>query len=127
MNEEVRRLVVDSGPLRSIHGARAGVGFATLAFVFERGTLRLDCDTDTDEVVASADAATSDLPEIANNETLAAPRGKVVEQAWVMTSDRGFADAFQIRFIDLESRAEVSVQVEAAAGALELAAVTGLR
>ncbi len=116
MDEGVRQLAADSGVLLSVHGDRTGSGFATLAFVFERGTLRLDCNADTDEVVAWADAARNDLPELLSDETLASLRGKVVEQAWTMANDRGFADAFQLRCIDLDSRAEVCVQFEAAAG-----------
>jgi hypothetical protein len=50
-------------------------------------------------------------------------RGKVVEQAWTMTNDRGFEDAFQRRCIDLKTRSESCVQFEAAAGVLVLAQV----
>ena len=126
VDEGVRQLAADSGALRSVHGERTGAGFATLAFVFERGILRLDCNADTDEVVASADAAPNDLPEILNDATLAPLGGKVVEHAWTMANDQGFADAFQVRCIDLDSRAEACVQVEAAAGVLMVTQVVSL-
>jgi hypothetical protein len=126
MDEGVRQLAADSGALRSVHGKRTDAGYATLAFVFEHGILRLDCNADTDEVVASADAAPNDLPAVVNDATLSPLQGKVVEHAWTMTNDRGFADAFQLRCIDLDSRAEACVQVEAAAAALMVAQVVNL-
>jgi hypothetical protein len=55
--------------------------------------------------------------------TLAALAGKVIEQAWAMKNDRGFNDSFQLRCIDLNTRAELSVEVEAAAGTLIVAEV----
>jgi Family of unknown function (DUF6334) len=109
-----------------VHGRRYESGYQELVFVFEHGTLRIACDADSDEVVVTADGPGNELPEVAE-QPLIASVGKVIEQAWAMKNDRGFDDGFQLRCIDLDTRAEVSVQVEAAAGTLMLAEVRPLR
>ena len=126
MDKRVRELATDSGALVGVHGKRSGAGFAILALVFEHGTLRLDCNADTDEVVASSDAARDDLSEVLNDDTFTSLQGKVIEQTWTMANDRGFADGFQLRCIDLNNRVEVCVQFEAAAGTLMVAQVASL-
>lgn len=41
--------------------------------------------------------------------------GKVIEYAWSLTNHRGYVDAFQIRFLDLDNHDEATRQFEAAA------------
>jgi len=118
VDDRVRQLAADSGALITVHGRRAGAGFAAIVLVFEHGTLRLECNPDTDEVIASGGVAGNDAAQVLDDETLRALRGKVVELAWTMTNNRGFEDGFQLRCIDLDSRAEACVQFEAAAGVL---------
>lgn len=50
--------------------------------------------------------------------------GKDLEYAWWMTNHRGYADAFQMRFLDLASRSEATRQFEVAASALHVRIVT---
>ena len=120
MDDAVTKLASDSGVLARVHGRRADVGYQELALAFERGTLRLTCDAD------SAGTSVSELRDV-DEQALASLLGKVIEQAWEMTNDRGFDDGFQLRCIDLDTRAEACVQVEAAAGVLRISQVTPLR
>jgi hypothetical protein len=125
MDEAVRKLVADSGVLRRIVGRRSGGGYALLDLIFDRGRLRLTSDADTDEIVVRVDAAQeSDFDEIEDDAALASLRGKVIEQAWTMSNDRGYGDAFQIRCLDLKSRRESCCQFEVAAAAITVARVS---
>jgi hypothetical protein len=121
----VTQLAADSGALTSVRGQGSGAGYRELALAFERGTLRIECDVDSDEVVVSVDAALEELPEI-HEQALSGLFGKVIQQAWTMTNDRGFDDGFQLRCIDLDTRVEACAQFEAAAGVLLVAQVTPL-
>lgn len=126
MDPAVRELATDSGVLRTVHGQRFGAGYAAIAFAFERATLRLDCNADTDEIMARADPSPSDLPEVVDDQMLSSLVGKVIEQAWTMRNHRGFADAFQLRCLDVVNRDEVCLQFEAAAATMTLMQVTEL-
>jgi hypothetical protein len=125
MDEAVRKLAADSGALRRIAGRRSGAGYALLDLIFDRGTLRLTSDADTDEIVVRVDVAPdSDSDEIENDVALACLTGKVIEQAWTMSNDRGYEDAFQVRCLDLETRRESCCQFEVAAAAITVARVS---
>ncbi len=126
MDPAVRKLATDSGVLRTIYGQRSGAGYAAIAFGFERATLRLDCNADTDEIIARADPSPSDLPEVVDDQMLSSLMGKVIEQAWTMQNHRGFADGFQLRCLDVAKRDEVCLQFEAAAATMTLMQVTDL-
>ena len=124
MDEAARKLAADSGVLHRIAGRRTSAGYAMLEFIFNRGTLRLTCDADTDEIlVCVASEPTSDA-EAVDDGHLASLLGGVIEQAWTMTNDRGYADAFQIRCVDLESRRENCVQFEVGAAAIAVTRVS---
>lgn len=126
MDRAISDLVSDSGGLVSIHGRAEGVGYRTLAFVFEHGILRFECQVDSDEVAVSVDPTSTELPKV-DDGALASLHAKVIELAWTMTNNRGFSDGFQLRCIDLHTRAEATVQLEAAAGVLTVARVSSLR
>ena len=65
VNEAVRDLANDSGELRRVAGRLAPVGYETLDLMFDRGTLRLTCDGDTDEIVGDvAKQGAADFDEI---------------------------------------------------------------
>jgi hypothetical protein len=125
VDEAVRRLAADSGVLRRIAGRRTAAGYVLLDLIFDQGRLRLAADADTDEIVVRVDAsAESDVDEIGNDAALASLAGKVIQQAWTMSNDRGYADAFQLRCLDLESRDESCCQFEVAAAVITVARVT---
>jgi len=50
--------------------------------------------------------------------------GKVVEYGWTLTNHQGFEDAFQLRFLDLNDRAEATLQFEVAAAVIEVRRVS---
>jgi hypothetical protein len=125
VDEAVRKLAADSGKLRRIAGRRSGAGYVLLDLIFDHGRLRLTADADTDEIVVRVDAsAESHAGEIADDDVLAPLIGKQIELAWTMVNDRGYRDAFQIRCLDLESRAVSCCQFEAGAAAIRVARVT---
>jgi hypothetical protein len=79
MDEAVRNLADDSGALRRIGGHRSAAGYTLLDLTFDRGTLRLTSDPDTDEIVVQIDAAQArDSTEIQNDAALASLIGKVI-------------------------------------------------
>ncbi len=126
VDEAVQTLAADSGSLRRVDGVRSGAGYAFLDLVFDRGTLRLACDADTDEIVVSAsrdDLPSNDSAPVGNDPALASLIGKIIEQAWTMLNDRGYADAFQIRCLDLATRETSCCQFEVAAAAITVARV----
>jgi len=125
VDEAVRKLAADSGELRRIAGRRSGAGYVVLDLVFDHGRLRLTADADTDEIIVRVDASgASDAAQIADDAVLAPLLGKRIELAWTMVNDRGYADAFQIRCLDLESRDESCCQFEVGAAAIRVARVT---
>jgi hypothetical protein len=122
MNDEVRQLAADSGVLRQISGRRFESGYEVLDLAFDRGTLRLGCNQDTDEVTIAVLDQPSEFDPV-SDEVLVDLIGKVIEQAWTMVNDRGYQDAFQLRCIDLGTRSESCRQFEVAASAITIARV----
>jgi hypothetical protein len=126
MEEAVCKLAADSGTFHRAVGTRQAEGYTLLHLAFEHGSLRLGCDADTDEITVSAGPPTEpegDLAEIDDDPALASLRGKVIELAWTMRNHRGYADAFQIRCLDLTTREESCCQFEAAAAAFTIARI----
>lgn len=121
MDEGVQKLAADSGSLVRILGLRTTQGYESLRLMFERGSLLLAPDADTDEIVVGAEAeapANDDLAEVNDDGVLRTLVGKVIESVWTLTNDRGYTDAFQIRGLDLETREESCCQFEVAAAAI---------
>ncbi len=125
MNEAVRDLAFDSGVLRRISGRPAPGGYETLELMFDRGTLRLTCDGDTDEIVVEvARQDATDLEEIRDNDVLVSLLDKAIELAWIMVNHRGYTDSFQIRCLDLATRSESCCQFEVAASVIGVRSVS---
>jgi hypothetical protein len=125
MNEAVRQLAADSGALHTVAGRRSAAGYEALELIFERATLRLTCNPDTDEIViTAADQVATGLREIRDDGSLCSLLGKVISQAWIMVNDRDYQDGFQLRCIDLGTRDESCCQFEVAASAITVARVT---
>jgi hypothetical protein len=122
MNEEVRQLAADSGVLRQVAGRRFESGYEVLDLAFDRGTLRLACNQDTDEITVAALDRPTEF-DVVSDESLVDLIGKVIEQAWTMVNDRGYRDAFQLRCIDLGTRSESCRQFEVAASTITVARV----
>jgi Family of unknown function (DUF6334) len=124
VDQAVRELARDSGVLRRITGQPDGAGYTTLQFSFDHGTLRLSCDADTDEIVATTGVASDvDSASLDADELLAPLLGKVIELVWELSNDRGYTDGFQIRCLDLETGEESCCQFEVAAAAMTIARV----
>ena len=126
VDQAIQTLAADSGTLLRITGVRSGAGYALIDLIFGRGTLRLTCDADTDEIVVSAIGGNLPGDESAlveNDSALASLIGKTIEQVWMMFNSRGYADAFQVRCLDLTTRAESCCQFEVAAAAISVALV----
>jgi hypothetical protein len=122
MSEEVRQLAADSGVLRQVAGRRFESGYEVLDLAFDRGTLRLACNQDTDEITVAALDRQTEF-DVVSDESLVDLIGKVIEQAWTMVNDRGYRDAFQLRCIDLGTRSESCRQFEVAASTITVARV----
>jgi len=56
VDEAVRTLAIESGGLRRVAGVQSSAGYAFLDLIFDRGTLHLACDADSDEIVVSANS-----------------------------------------------------------------------
>jgi len=123
MDEAVRKLAADSGVLRRIAGSRTGAGYVLLDLTFDRGTLRLTCNADTDEILVRGTDEASDCAEIDDDADLSSLIGGAIEQAWTMSNDRGYTDAFQIRCLDPQSRHESCCQFEVGVAAISVARV----
>jgi hypothetical protein len=120
MHPDVERLVSESGELTAVLGRYIGYDrFAALAFVFAAGTLHCRCNDDTDEIIVEVVENDSLGYPAIDHELLAGLVGMVVEYAWEMTNHRGYADAFQLRFIDAE-RHEETRQFEVGASAMDV-------
>lgn len=125
MNEAIRELADDSGVLGRVYGRRSPAGYEVLELIFDHGSLRLSRDGDTDEILADVSKqATSDLPEIHDDDALASIGGKVIELAWTMVNSRGYEDAFQLRCIDLATRSESCLQFEVGASVISVVRVS---
>ena len=121
VDEVVWNLTADSGPLLHVLGRRTAQRYESLRLIFQRGSLLLVADADTDEIVVHAEAtvpASDGLTGVADDEVLSPLLGKVIEWAWTLTNNRGYTDAFQIRGLDPETREESCVQFEAAAATI---------
>jgi hypothetical protein len=120
-----RDLAADSGSLISVLGDRAPSGrYGKLALVFSHGTMLLACDDNTDEIqVSVAQEPPVDLPNVEVDPDLMALVGMVIEYAWTLENHRGYRDAIQIRFLDLDSRDERTLQFEVAASAITITRV----
>jgi hypothetical protein len=124
MNEDVRQLAANSGVLRHVACRRFEAGYEVIELGFEHGTIRLTCNGDTDEIVVVALERQDRSDEIVNDDSLTDLLGSVIEQAWTMVNDRGYADGFQLRCIDLATRQEGCRQFEVAGSAITVARVT---
>jgi uncharacterized protein DUF6334 len=122
MNDGVRQLAADSGVLRHVVGRRFGAGYEVIELRFGHGTLRLTCNIDSDEVTVAASDGQDGLDEIVSD-AFEGLLGKVIEEAWIMVNDRGYADAFQLRCIDVATRIESCRQFEVAASAITVVRV----
>lgn len=116
----VCELAADSGPLKHATGRPANAGeplrYEVIEFIFERGTLRLSANVDTDEILVEVRDVPSDLPQVSHADaSFASLEGKVVEYAWAMMNHRGYMDAFQVRWLDLSNRSEACLQFEVVA------------
>jgi hypothetical protein len=124
MHSEVRRLAADSGELLAVTGsAVAGRRFIALFLRFERGTLKLSCNDDTDEIVASV----SDDPEghdDVSHDALNELVGLTLDYAWELRNHRDFMDGFQVRLRDGHGREE-TLQFEVGASAMDVRRVVG--
>jgi hypothetical protein len=124
VDETYRSLTNDSGEPLDVRGEPAvGESYRSLDFVFERGVLSLACDDDTDEILVTAEHAPSTSTDV-SGPPLNAPLGKVIEYAWVMTNHRGYRDAFQVRFVDLDTKATDTRQFEVAASTIVISSVS---
>ena len=126
-SDPVQRLFEDGGELLAVRARQVGSGqIAELAFDFPTGTLHCRCNVDTDEIIIEVvDAASLDYSVI-RDEALAGLRGMSVSDAWLMTNDRGYTDALQLRFMDTEGREETR-QFEVAASTISLRLVVDQR
>jgi hypothetical protein len=122
MRENVIALVSDSGALLNITGIEASPNrYSELRLEFAAGRLRLTCNGDTDEVIVEAGPVGDDgSPSV---DSLSDLVGLTIADAWSMTNDRNYIDAFQIRFSDGEGREETR-QFEVAASAMDVRRVT---
>jgi hypothetical protein len=99
--------------------------YAVIELRFARGTLRLSCDDDTDEIIATAvEDSGSALVDVAADPPFVDLIGKTIEYAWTMTNHRGYEDAFQLRLLDLAARTEATRQFEVAASAISAVSLT---
>jgi hypothetical protein len=118
MDDDVRELAADSGPLMQVRGiAVGGQRFRALDLEFAAGTLCLRCDDDTDEVLASVSAQPSEYDRI--DDGVLGVVGLSIEYAWILRNHRCNTDAFQLRLVDGRGREETR-QFEVAASALDV-------
>ncbi len=108
-----------AGPLTRVRG-RVGPGgaFELIEFELVGGTIRLTAKADTDEVSVTTARGDASLRDLSVQPVFEPLLGRVIEYAWSLTNHRGYSDAFQIRFLDLDSRDEATRQFEAAAAGL---------
>ena len=105
-NWTIRRRNVRYQLTRRLLAAASREATRSLSSRFEHGTLRLTCNGDTDDIVVVACERMDRSDEIVNDDLLADLVGKVIEQAWTMVNDRGYADGFQLPCVDLATRSE---------------------
>jgi hypothetical protein len=120
--DTVTTFMADTGALQRVRGRLLAFGgYESLQFAFPQAVVRLGADVDTDEAVVDLlgheDATLDDLSHC---DDFAPALGKVIEYAWWMTNHRGYADAFQMRFLDLDDRTEVTRQFAVAASVIRV-------
>ncbi len=121
---EIANLIGDSGALVSVSGlVVAERRFAKIALEFAAATLILRCEDDTDEIVVQVADTVPDCPAI-NHPLLVGLIEMTIADAWTMTNQRGYDDAFQVRFV-AEDRSEETRQFEVAASAMDVYRVAG--
>lgn len=115
-----RDLINDSGPLVGVEAPRGdGESFRRLVFAFANGVLDITAAGDTDEIhIAASPPRPATEQRIATPAALEHLLGCVAESGWQMTNHRGYNDAFQVRFLNLQTRDEFTEQFEVAASAL---------
>jgi hypothetical protein len=119
-------LISDSGALSRVCGDQSPAGnYRILELVFERGTLTLSCDADSDELLLTASHGDASTDDLSADPALAPLIGKVIESAWWLTNQNGYRDGFQVRLLDLSDRSEATRQFEVAAAALHIRTVVG--
>jgi hypothetical protein len=127
MSSDAREFVNKAGPLLWISSESAGdARFRSIRLAFADGVLAVTCNDDTDEIVVAVldpEASTAHGGGEALSASLAGLEGRVVESAWWMTNERGYTDAFQLRFLDVLTREETTRQFEVAASAITVSQV----
>jgi hypothetical protein len=79
VNNGALKLAADSGQLLRVLGRRTGRGYGSLRLVFERGSLLLAADADSDEIVVTAQVAVvanDPLAEVADDPALSTLLGR---------------------------------------------------
>jgi hypothetical protein len=119
MSPEVERLAADSGALIAVTGyAVPGDRFTALFLQFKAGTLKLVCDDNTDELIASViDGAVSH--QGVSHDALIDLAGLTIDYAWELRNHRGYVDGFQLRLRDGHGREETR-QFEVGASAMDV-------
>lgn len=120
MHADIERLVADSGKLCAVTGiaGTAAGRFSALFLEFENGTVRLECDDDTDEAVVSVCDEPQGQP-VVSHEALIDLEGLMLECAWELRNNRGYTDGFQVRLRDGRGREETR-QFEVGASAIDV-------
>jgi hypothetical protein len=122
MGPEVERLTANSGELIAVTGrAVPGGRYATLFLRFKAGTLKLACDDDTDELIATVSDGEVDQLNV-DDDALADLVGLTLEYAWELRNHRGYLDGFQVRLRDGHGREE-TLQFEVGASAMDVSRV----
>jgi hypothetical protein len=111
--------IADTGPLLRVRGRAMDGSWERLVFVFERGSVRLCVDPNSDEIMTAVIATEAvGLEDISQEDEFRPLVGRVAEYAWSMVNHRGYSDAFQLRFLDLQDKTTVTRQFEAAAAVI---------
>lgn len=119
MSPELKALAAESGKLMTVGGhALSGARFVTLVLRFEAGILKLACNDDTDEIVATV-VGSDDGVQLVESGALADLAGLSLDYAWELRNHRGYIDGFQIRLRDAAG-SEETVQFEVAASAIDV-------
>ena len=124
MHDAVSGLCDDSGPLQRVTGVIEGGITWSLSFEFAAGILTLNCDRDTDEIIAEVGDVDPEAREVeaAWVESLL---GKRIMYGWILKNHRGFDDGFQLSlYDDGEERTYRCIQFEVAASSLHLRQVS---
>jgi Family of unknown function (DUF6334) len=122
MYPEVALLAADSGELVAVTGcAVPGGRFTALFLEFKAGTLKLVCDDDTDEIVASVVEGGLGHQDV-SHPALVDLTGLTLDYVWELRNHRGYVDGFQLRLRDGRGREETR-QFEVGASAMDVCRV----